>query len=216
MQINLSNNIYNHRTLKNWSQTELADLLGVSRQSVSKWENGTSIPDLDKLIKMKELYGVSLDELVFGQSENNMDAQTNSKPAQANSMSRTVIAGMTLLIFGLVFFLLSIFFGDHLYFGETFGELLSSTIVLTSLCLLFIHDFRILSVCATTLFIYCIICFGFLDISSIANYLFTFLSSVIIVVWFIICGEHANKEAVFQNTALTINDPKDTNDGNYN
>ena len=44
------------------SQDDLAERLGVSRQSVSKWENNVSVPDLDKLVKLGEVFGVSLDE----------------------------------------------------------------------------------------------------------------------------------------------------------
>ena len=47
-----------------WSQEELAMQLNVSRQSVSKWESGASIPDLDKIIKLSELFGVSTDYLL--------------------------------------------------------------------------------------------------------------------------------------------------------
>ena len=46
------------------SQGDLAEKLNVSRQSVSKWETGASIPDLDKLIAMSELFQVTMDELV--------------------------------------------------------------------------------------------------------------------------------------------------------
>lgn len=60
----LHEKIYTLRTAKNLSQGDLAEMLDVSRQSVSKWETGASIPDLDKLIKMSDLFGVSLDALV--------------------------------------------------------------------------------------------------------------------------------------------------------
>ena len=50
------------------SQDALAERLGVSRQSVSKWENGVSTPDLDKLVKLGEVFGVSLDQLVKGEA----------------------------------------------------------------------------------------------------------------------------------------------------
>ena len=46
------------------SQGDLAEKLNVSRQSVSKWETGASIPDLDRLIAMSELFHVTMDELV--------------------------------------------------------------------------------------------------------------------------------------------------------
>ena len=49
------------------SQDTLAEQLGVSRQSVSKWENDASVPDLEKLVKLSGVFGVSLDELVKGE-----------------------------------------------------------------------------------------------------------------------------------------------------
>ena len=52
------------RKKSGWSQEELAEQLGVSRQSVSKWEGAQSIPDMNKLIKMSELFSVSLDTLL--------------------------------------------------------------------------------------------------------------------------------------------------------
>ena len=60
----LSEKILSLRTQRGLSQLELAEQLGVSRQSVSKWETGQSVPDLDKLIKLADLFGVSVDELV--------------------------------------------------------------------------------------------------------------------------------------------------------
>ena len=53
-----------HRKRNGWSQEELAFRLDVSRQAVSKWEMGSSVPDLDKIIKLADLFGVSVDELV--------------------------------------------------------------------------------------------------------------------------------------------------------
>lgn len=46
------------------SQGDLAEKLEVSRQSVSKWETGASVPELDKLIMMSKLFNITLDELV--------------------------------------------------------------------------------------------------------------------------------------------------------
>ena len=63
----LGENIVRLRTQKNWSQGDLADAMEISRQSVSKWETDASIPDLDKLLKLSELFGVTLDELVRGE-----------------------------------------------------------------------------------------------------------------------------------------------------
>ena len=64
----LNETIYRLRTQKGMSQGDLADALEVSRQSVSKWETGGATPDLDKLVKMSTLFGVTLDELVKGEA----------------------------------------------------------------------------------------------------------------------------------------------------
>lgn len=42
-----------------WSQEELAERLDISRQSVSKWESGASIPDLERIVSMSQLFGVT-------------------------------------------------------------------------------------------------------------------------------------------------------------
>ena len=60
----LSEKIMDLRKKSGWSQEELADRLGISRQSVSKWETGESVPDIDKIIRMSELWNVSTDYLL--------------------------------------------------------------------------------------------------------------------------------------------------------
>lgn len=67
------------RTGRGWSQDVLAEQLGVSRQSVSKWETDSSVPDLDKLLGLSELFGVTLDELVKGPAEDGSRADTGSE-----------------------------------------------------------------------------------------------------------------------------------------
>lgn len=66
--MSLGQRIYDYRTQKQLSQAALAELLNVSRQSISKWETDTSVPELDKLIKMGELFEVSLDVLIKGET----------------------------------------------------------------------------------------------------------------------------------------------------
>ena len=53
-----------HRTNCNMTQEFVAEAMGVSRQAVSKWENGTSDPSTSNLIKLAKLYGVSGEELL--------------------------------------------------------------------------------------------------------------------------------------------------------
>ena len=52
------------RKRKGWSQEELAEQLGVTRQSVSKWEGAQSVPDIQKIIQMSEIFGVTTDYLL--------------------------------------------------------------------------------------------------------------------------------------------------------
>ena len=57
----LSEKIIMLRKKAGWSQEELAEKLDISRQSVSKWESGASSPDLDKIIRLSRLFGVTTD-----------------------------------------------------------------------------------------------------------------------------------------------------------
>ena len=122
----LGANIVRLRTQKNWSQGDLADALDISRQSVSKWETDTSIPELDKLLKLAELFGVTLDELVCGENA----AKAGSEPAaQAASASvtpqqaapqrkeRRTVAGTVLLCTGAVISILCLLLTGDLLAG---------------------------------------------------------------------------------------------------
>ena len=60
----LSEKIMSLRKRNGWSQEELAQQLGVSRQSVSKWESMASMPDIQKIMAMSEFFGVSTDYLL--------------------------------------------------------------------------------------------------------------------------------------------------------
>ena len=66
--MNLGEKIYQQRTKKELSQGDLAEMLNVSRQSISKWENNTATPDLEKIVKMSEIFEISLDELIKGRT----------------------------------------------------------------------------------------------------------------------------------------------------
>ena len=60
----LADKIIELRKKNGWSQEDLAEKLDVSRQSISKWEGAQSVPDMNKIIKMSELFGVSTDFLL--------------------------------------------------------------------------------------------------------------------------------------------------------
>jgi len=72
------------RKQKDWSQEELADQLEISRQSVSKWESAASIPELDKIIRMSAIFGVSTDFLL--KDEYDIDVIQGEKQGEGSGM----------------------------------------------------------------------------------------------------------------------------------
>jgi len=66
----LGNNLISLRRMKKMTQEDLADKLGVSRQTISKWETGDSIPDMEMGMKLADILQVSLDELMNYSSAN--------------------------------------------------------------------------------------------------------------------------------------------------
>ena len=67
------------RTGAGLSQDALAEQLGVSRQSVSKWETDGSVPELDKLVRLSQVFGVTLDELVKGTADAPSGSEANNR-----------------------------------------------------------------------------------------------------------------------------------------
>lgn len=116
--MDLGENIYRLRSEKNMSQGDLADALEVSRQSVSKWENNSAVPELEKLVKMAELFDVTLDKLVNG-TEHTQDTAPlpprTSTQETARRITTAQILGIVLLAFGglclIVFSVVGIFVG---------------------------------------------------------------------------------------------------------
>ncbi|MGN0683886.1 MAG: helix-turn-helix domain-containing protein [Oscillospiraceae bacterium] len=64
MAIRLSENLRMMRVKERYSLEDIAEIIGVSRQAVAKWESGESLPDIEKCVKLATLYKVSLDALV--------------------------------------------------------------------------------------------------------------------------------------------------------
>ena len=73
----IADKIMENRKKNGWSQEELAEKLGVSRQSVSKWESAQSVPDMKKILQLSEIFAVSTDYLLRDEIE---EADTSSQP----------------------------------------------------------------------------------------------------------------------------------------
>lgn len=67
--MSLGNRLYELRKKKNISQEEAAEKLGVTRQTISKWETDQSLPDFDKILPLCVLYEITTDELLTGASK---------------------------------------------------------------------------------------------------------------------------------------------------
>ena len=97
----LSETIYRLRRRAGLSQEQLAETIGVSRQAISKWESGTSTPELDKLLALSECFHVTLDELTGGTP---CEADTGSvrRTTQKVGIGLCVLGAVLLLAVGAV------------------------------------------------------------------------------------------------------------------
>lgn len=84
------------RTEQQLSQTDIANLLFVSRQAVSKWENGDTEPNLDNLIALARILNVSLENLITGSSNPNSLLLTLSHVSK--SFSKPVLKDVNLTV----------------------------------------------------------------------------------------------------------------------
>lgn len=135
----LGERLHSLRVQKGLSQEAIAAQLGVSRQSVSKWETDNSVPELDKLLALSELFHLSLDELIRGTPSSAEAPQAAPQPtatsqnAPAASSSGRKLAALILFCFAGVVWLLFAVLGEFF-----FGIILSLPFLLCGIiCLCF-------------------------------------------------------------------------------
>ncbi|MGN8912826.1 helix-turn-helix domain-containing protein [Anaerofustis butyriciformans] len=121
--MNFGLNLQNLRKKHNLSQEQLAEKLEVSRQAVSKWENGSSYPEMDKLIMLSELFNIDIDMLIKG----NLDTENNEEGRELyekmyNKFTKMITLGVVLILLGVTF--MASFDG-----GITFSNLSSLPVV---------------------------------------------------------------------------------------
>ncbi|MBO1305959.1 helix-turn-helix transcriptional regulator [Enterococcus sp. 669A] len=76
------------RNILHMTQDEVAEALGVTRQTISNWENGRSYPDIERIIRLSDIYQLSLDELLKGDHKMVHQLQKNT---QQNRFIKTFI-----------------------------------------------------------------------------------------------------------------------------
>lgn len=133
----LGEKIYKLRTDRNLSQGDLAEKLEVSRQSVSKWENGAATPDLDKIIKLAEVFEITIDDLVKGENVSLHEEKPLEMPMKKESAfpPRKIIGTVLLSLAFIVTFICFVIGGIE---GMLAGILFSSPLVLSGIiCFIF-------------------------------------------------------------------------------
>lgn len=83
----LADKIIELRKTRGWSQEELAEKISVTRQSVSKWESGQSLPDLDKILQLSQIFDVSTDYLLKDENSQENSIQHNDGESDVRHVS---------------------------------------------------------------------------------------------------------------------------------
>lgn len=86
--MNLGSKLKEARTTKGFSQSDVAEFLNISRQSISKWETNKSYPDIDNLVELSKYYDVSIDELLTKTKD--LQREINDKTDQVNHNSQKI------------------------------------------------------------------------------------------------------------------------------
>ncbi|MEK6263649.1 MAG: helix-turn-helix domain-containing protein [Clostridium sp.] len=116
-QMALGERLKESRMNKGYSQGDVADHLHISRQSISKWENGNSYPDLDNLVKLSAYYEVSIDELLKENQKLKKKIEENKVKIEENYQKLDFIHGNTEKDEGLILLILAFMGGLIAPFG---------------------------------------------------------------------------------------------------
>jgi len=102
IKVNLGERLQRLREEKNMSREDLAHEMNVSRQAVYKWENNKGYPDIENLIKLSEVYNITLDELIKGDRSFQRKIETDSKKHTAEDiLDAGFVIGIILVFLGL-------------------------------------------------------------------------------------------------------------------
>lgn len=84
--MNINERLQGLRKKAGYSQEQVAEMLGISRQAISKWESGQGNPEIDNVIKLTEIYQVSADYILSGRETNTVNA--SPKKEKINTETR--------------------------------------------------------------------------------------------------------------------------------
>ena len=154
----LADKIIELRKRNNWSQEELAEQLGVSRQAISKWESAQSTPDLERILAMSRLFGVSTDYLVKDEIESKIiqgEVEESGSPLRRLSMeeanaflnaklqsAKQIAFGVWLCIMAVIPLVLSEIWNKQ-FFAEPLGFIIAALIVAGAVALFLLNGFKL-------------------------------------------------------------------------
>lgn len=117
-----SERLKGEREKKGWSQTELAEKIHVSRQSVSKWETGKNYPSIEVIIDLSDLFGITIDELLRSDEELKEKVIQDSKqlayPKWKVLFDSVFLLGGFFLVSKIIIIALNYFFGTNILILE--------------------------------------------------------------------------------------------------
>ncbi len=126
------------RKAKGLSQEELAEQLGVSRQAVSRWELGQTLPDIPNLLQLCELFGVSADYLVKDEEQANVKNDQNAKTIAKLTREREKVryqarryyyTAWAAVLMAIGFMLASVIDSRWICFGIGMGQVIGAVVV---------------------------------------------------------------------------------------
>lgn len=106
------------RKTKGWSQEDLANQIGVSRQTISKWESSQTIPDMNKLIEMSKIFEISVDELINDDNKEEKAEEKTTVFSKINLKPTNI-----LLIVACILILIGLIISILLYINKDLEEL---------------------------------------------------------------------------------------------
>ena len=129
-----SERLKKEREKRGWSQTELAEKIYVSRQSVSKWETGKNYPSIEVIIGLSDLFGITIDEMLRSDEELKEKVIRDSKklayPKWKTFFDSVFLLGVFLLVVKLIITGLNHFVGTNIIIPDGLPKIMSNLLPL--------------------------------------------------------------------------------------
>ncbi len=143
--MNFSEKLLTLRKSKDLTQEQLAEQLNVSRQSISKWELGQAIPELDKIVELSNIFDVTMDYLLKPSEIDELSVKTEILEKQQQQMllrekKRGIIQHCIICCVGVYLLFFAVYFIGHFYFtiwnpSVIFAEFLIATAIAIFICM---------------------------------------------------------------------------------